>query len=173
MSSTNTTLTTHSPEQVRDQAILQPRYWPGLVLVGLYWIVLIALRSQDLVISTVFMSSMAASALLALLITIWWLTNRSIHSRDRLFSFLAVVGGGILAYILCDPSVGGIGLVLLGVPLAISAWLLWMFLMKSRPVTIQRIGLLVVLVIVWGSFVTVRVEGVDGSNNATPRKTAI
>src|SRR6266568_2305445 len=101
MSSTETAPTSHPPEQPVEPVPQRPRYWPALVLIALYWSALIALRSQDLVISTVVMSSMSASALLPLLVTIWWLTNRSVPPRDRIFSFLSVVGGGVLAYLLC------------------------------------------------------------------------
>ncbi len=144
-----------------------PRVWPAVVLVATFWGFVIVSRLLDLPIYGVFMSNMGAAALLGLLFMVWWLMNRRITARDRLFGFaVAIVCGGLAAR-LCDPSVGPIGVVLFGAPVSLSVWLLWLLLTRRRSAAVQRVGLLFLLVLVWGSLTVVRVDGVWGDNNAT------
>ena len=60
------------------------------------------------------MSNAGASLLLILLFGGWWLFHRGVRLSDRLFALAAVVIGGAIAAIGCDPSVGGIGVLLFG-----------------------------------------------------------
>jgi outer membrane protein assembly factor BamB len=144
-----------------------PRFWPAVVLVCTFWGFVLITRVLDLPIFGVFMSNMGASALLALLFIVWWLTNRRIQAVDRLFGFVAVIVGGGLAAYLCDPSVGAIGVVLFGAPVSLSAWLLWLLLTKRSSAAVKRAGLLGLLALTWGCLTVVRVDGVWGDNNAT------
>jgi len=90
------------------------RLWPGIVLVAIFWAFVVAIRVFDLTIAGVFLSGMAASLLLALSFSIWWLTNRTVSLGERVFDFLAVVIGGIVAGIWSDPSNGPIGVIFMG-----------------------------------------------------------
>ncbi len=140
------------------------RLWPGLVLVAIFWGFVVATRVFDLTIAGVFLSGMAASLLLALSFSIWWLTNRTVSFGERTFDFLAMVIGGIVAGILSDPSNGPIGVIFMGVPMAFTAWMAWLLISRKLSAGVRRWGLLVVLAVVWGSFIVTRVDGVDGQH---------
>lgn len=143
-----------------------PRLWPGVVLVAAYWGFVVALGAYDLPIFTVFMSSFGASLLFALLFVGWWLSNRRISWSDRLFALAAFVVGAIIAVLAGDPSVGGIGLILFGVPMCLSAWLVWWLIARSRSNSLRRVGLVVVMAVIWGAQTLVRVDGINGSSKA-------
>ncbi len=143
-----------------------PRLWPGVLLVALFWGLVLGLRFADPAISTSFISTMAASALLGLGFGIWWLSNRRISWVSRLSGLAAMVLGGVVAYVLSDPSVGGLGLMLFGVPMALSGWVAWLLVSRNRSESTQRLGQVVVVALVWASMTLVRVDGIDGDNNA-------
>ena len=140
------------------------RLWPGLVLVAIFWGFVVAIRVFDLTIAGVFLSGMAASLLLALSFSIWWLTNRTVSLGERVFDFLALVIGGIVAGILSDPSNGPIGVIFMGVPMAFTAWMAWLLVSRRLSAGVRKWGLLIVLAVVWGAFIVTRVDGVDGQN---------
>jgi hypothetical protein len=113
-------------------------------LVTLFWCVYVGVRIFDAPISTSFMSIMGASALLALLFSIWWLTNGTVRLADRLVGFSVLVAGIVVAGFLCHPSVGPIGLVFLGLPLALTVWMTWLFVSRRWSTKVQRAGTAIV-----------------------------
>jgi outer membrane protein assembly factor BamB len=142
-----------------------PRVWPIVVLVGIYWLVIGALRLADAPIYAVFMTSMAASLGLLLLVVGWWLTNGTLSRRERAIGFLALVLGGVAAGILCDPSVGPMGLIFAGLPFILTAWAVWLVAARSHD-TLRRVGLVVLTLGMWGFLTLVRADGIDGDNQA-------
>ena len=151
-------------DPVPQPPALPTRFWPAVVLVIVYWGFVIVSNLLDLTISGVFMSNMAASALMTLLFIIWWLTNRRIAFSDRMFGFVALVIVGALAAALCDPSVGPIGLILFGAPVSVTAWLIWIMLTKRSSFKVRRLGLLALLILTWGCQTLVHVDGIWGNN---------
>ena len=143
-----------------------PRIWPGVLLVAMYWAFVTALGRLDLEISTVFLSTMAASALLLLAFSTWWLTNGTIPRRERFVDFSLYALAGIAVGLLCDPSMGLIGLVFAGVPMVTTAWMAGFALIRRRE-SLRRWSVPVVILLVWSLLTLVRVDGVDGQNQAT------
>jgi len=136
-----------------------------LLLAG-YWGLMGLLRVSDLPISTSFMSSMGASALVMLLFLIWWLSNRAYSFGERLAGALAYIGAFLAAGFLSDKSIGFIGLVFVGVPIVFTAWLGWLQLARHQPAARRTWGTVALLALLWGGFLLARVDGVDGSNRA-------
>ncbi|HEY2894757.1 MAG TPA: PQQ-binding-like beta-propeller repeat protein [Pirellulales bacterium] len=141
------------------------RVWPIVVLVGIYWAVMLALRLSEAPIYVLFMTSMAASLGLLLLVAGWWLTNGTLPRRERLVGFLALVLGGIAAGILCDPSVGPMGLIFSGIPFVLTAWAVWLVVARHNE-PLRRVGLVLLTLGMWGFFTLVRADGIDGDNQA-------
>jgi outer membrane protein assembly factor BamB len=75
--------------------------------------------------------------------------------------------GATFAALLCDPSLGPVGLAFFGFPVAFSAWLAWLFVSRRWSSGVQRAGTVMVLALVWVSQILVRVDGIDGENQAT------
>jgi len=140
------------------------RVWPGLLLVLAFWAIVIATRVLDLTIATVFLSGMGASLLLTLALSIWWLSNRTVSFGERMFTFGVLVVGTIVAGVISDPSNGPIGLIFVGLPLALTAWIAWLLATRRVSVGTRKWGSFGVLAIVFGAFILTRVDGVDGQN---------
>jgi outer membrane protein assembly factor BamB len=143
-----------------------PRVWPAVVLIALYWTFILGLGRLDLPIFAIFMSTVAASALLTLLFSIWWLSNRTITGKERLFVFLVFVGGAVAASVFSDPSVGPMGVIFFGIPIVFSAWLVALIVTRGRSSAARRWGLAAVVVATWCLFGLARVDGIDGQNQA-------
>ncbi|MBX9789333.1 MAG: PQQ-like beta-propeller repeat protein [Pirellulales bacterium] len=163
-SATETTASTNSPPALAPQ---RPRLWPGAILVALFWSVFVGVRVFDAPISTGFMSIMGASMLLTLAFTIWWLANGTVRWADRLWGLAAMIAGCVAAALLCDRSVGVVGLIFLGLPLAFTAWLGWLIVSRRFARHVQLTGTVIALGLVWLSQIVIRVNGVDGSNQAS------
>src|SRR5690348_3352773 len=83
---------------------LPSRLWPALVLVGAYWGFLFFSDWLELTTFVRFIARLAGTALLTLLLLVWWWANRGIRFRDRLYGFAVLVVPGVIAATLCDPS---------------------------------------------------------------------
>jgi len=142
------------------------RIWPAVLMVASYWVVVTVMGRTDREIYVIFLSSMAASALLLLAFSGWWMTRGAVSMRERLVGLAALWGGMIIAGLASDPSVGVIGLVFVGVPIVLTVWLAWLAFARNRGADFRRWGSVAVLVFVWASFTFARVEGVDGQNHA-------
>src|SRR4051794_6155055 len=142
-----------------------PRVWPIVVLVGIYWALMLGLRLSEAPIYVLFMTSMAASLGLLLLVAGWWLTNGTLPRRERVVGVLALILGGIAAGLLCDPSVGPRGFIFLGIPLVLAPGVVGVVVGGQRE-PLRRVGLVVLTLGLWGFFTLVRADGIDGDNQA-------
>src|SRR5262249_34963118 len=61
----------------------------------------------------------------------WWWTNRRIPFRSRLYGFLLVGGGALIVEPLSHASIGWWGLLLWGLPIVLTAWVLWMIVAET------------------------------------------
>jgi outer membrane protein assembly factor BamB len=138
------------------------RVWPAVVIAAAYWVTMTILSRLDLPIFAGFFSSVGASALTGLLFSIWFLTRRAIPGMDRLLVILAAVAGAVLVGFVSDKSVGFGGLLFIGPPVLVTAWALWLLIARKWSAAVIRNGLLVTLVVIWGQFLLVRINGVDG-----------
>ena len=161
------TTLTHSTGTDTGSAQVLPRVWPAVTLVAAYWIFRLVTGSLlDLSIYVGFFSMVGAAVLLILLFFAWWLTNRRIRMSERLLAVAAVAVCACVAVKLSDKSIGLFSVVMFGLPMVISAWTFWLLVTRSRSIVIQRVGLLAILCLVFGSYTLVRNDGIDGRQQA-------
>jgi outer membrane protein assembly factor BamB len=147
---------------VSSSSASQPRLWPALVFVALYWAAAVVVGRLDKPYFYGFLYGMASAALLTLVWFVWWWTRRSIRLRDRLLGFLLVVVGGTIVAPLCHPSVGPFGLAFTGLPIALTAWTLWLVLARLLSLSPTGVGALAVVWLTWSAFTLMRIDGLTG-----------
>src|SRR5262245_6395773 len=107
----------------KAQVAVQPapakpgRLWPAVALVVLFWTVHLVMGRLDKFYFVAFLFNLGSAALLALLFTVWWWTNRGITLRSRFLGFLLVIVAGALVEPFCHASIGWWGLLMTGLPI--------------------------------------------------------
>jgi outer membrane protein assembly factor BamB len=149
-------------ESQRAEPIRGPRLWPAVVLVGLFWAWFLVARALELATFVRFLSSIAACALLLLAFSVWWLRNRRVSGTERLIGFGTAVAAGAAAVLLSLQTLGAIGLLLMALPYVITAWTLWLVLARKASAPTRRAGLAAALVLAWGAFTLIRMDGLSG-----------
>ncbi len=143
------------------------RVWPAVVIAAAYWLAMLVITKLDLPIFAGFFSSVGASVLTGLLFSIWFLTRSAIPGTDRLLAILVVVAGAMLVGFGSDKSVGFQGLLFIGPPLLVTACAIWLLIARKRSPTVIRNGLVVALALAWAPFLLIRINGVDGDQQAS------
>src|SRR5262249_44167615 len=109
-----------------------------------------------------FLSGLIACGLLTLLFTVWWFANRRIRFAERALGFAAAVGGGVVAALLSPTMVGLLAWLMMSLPFVFTAWTLWLLLARGASPGIRQVGLLTALLLTWGSFTLIRMDGLTG-----------
>src|SRR5262249_8843518 len=144
------------------------RLWLAVALVALFWVLQFVVARLDKPYFYGFLYNMGSAALLSLLFFVWWWTNRRIRLSQRLYGFVVLVGMGVVVGRLCHPSIW-FGLLTLGLPVALTAWTVWMLLVKWTAISWSRLGLLAVVALTWGGFTLIRIDGLDSELQADMR----
>jgi outer membrane protein assembly factor BamB len=110
-----------------------------------------------------FMAMMWAPIAAALALMVWWLFASRLRWGDRLLGVALFAGFGGVALALLHPSYPGVGLIIYGLPIVTSAMVAWLVLSFFLSWPIRRVGLAVVLLLAWGYFPLLRLEGLNGS----------
>jgi outer membrane protein assembly factor BamB len=145
----------------------KPRFiWVLLVLVAAFWAVPFVLKQLDFPIYAGFFSSVGSVGVLTLAFTAWWFTYGGGRLRDRFLIFLSIIAIGFVVSRLIDQSVGAMGFVFFGVPVGLSAVIIWLFLTRNRSAALRSWGMLTAFALVCGSMTLMRVDGIDGNQKA-------
>lgn len=143
------------------------RLWPAVAIVVVEWLLITVpswLAPATLFqFFMLFLTPMAA----ALAIGLWWLFFSRLRWAERVLLLLACVCSGVMAFALCDSSMGALVLVIYMLPAITAAWALWLLVTPMLSWPIRRIGLLIVFVLVWGYFPLIRFDGTYGNFAAT------
>jgi outer membrane protein assembly factor BamB len=153
-------------EQSTTRPTSAPRLWPAVVLVGLFWTCAFVARSAELATFVRFAISLATCGLLTLVFAAWWLANRRIGGAERLLGFGTAVAAGTVAALLSRQTFGVIGLLLSALPFVLTAWTVWLLLVRKASVPVRRAGLVAVLVLTWVPFTLLRMDGLSGDQRA-------
>jgi outer membrane protein assembly factor BamB len=157
------------PSIQRVTALVRPRLWPVLPILAVQWTArLLADRfwqGEVEYVYAVFYGPMIGAGLVLL----WWLFASRVPWRDRLLMLLAVFVGSA-ATVLTDPidlMAGGFKLVLYAVPIALAAGTLWLLATFWLRWPWRRLGLVAALLVPFGYFALIRIDGVTGAMKAT------
>jgi outer membrane protein assembly factor BamB len=137
------------------------RLWPAVALVALYWGSWLVVGWLDKPYFIGFLYGLGSAGLFVLLFFTWWWTNGRMRLADRLYGFLLIVGGALLAIPLCHPSLGWFGVLTSGLPVVLAVWTLWLLVVQKASISQHRLGSLLVVALTWASFTLVRIEGID------------
>src|SRR5262249_59394940 len=84
----------HTPWRSSDR---RPRLWPAVAALAVYWAATLVVGQMEKPYFVGFLFGLAAPTLLALFFLGWWWFSRRIRLADRVFGFLVVLAGGLLA----------------------------------------------------------------------------
>jgi outer membrane protein assembly factor BamB len=146
-----------------------PRLWPAIVLVGFCWAANLLLGWIDASMFALFLSRAAICLVCTLLFVVWWLTNRRIPWRERWMVLGVAVGAGIVGRLLADSTVITVLYLFMGLPWLMTAWTGWLLIARLLSAPARRVGLLVVVSLVWAPFQLMRMEGLVGDGSAEIR----
>ena len=108
---------------------------------------------------------MFAPMIATALVLAWWLVASRLRRTDRV-----LVVGLFVAAAAATARVGWqnltfMGIVLYALPVVLSVWVGWLTSTSRLEWPVRRLGLLVAIVLAWGIFALVRIDGMDGTFN--------
>lgn len=138
------------------------RLWPGLLIVAMQlgvifipsWIVPGTLVA--------FLCMFYAPLVGAVLLLAWWVFFSRASWLDRILIPFAAIVLGLLATQIADKSMP-FGLLMYGIPTICAVWVGWLAVSGSLRMITRRAGLLLLLVVAWGYFCTIRLDGIEGN----------
>jgi outer membrane protein assembly factor BamB len=161
---------------VTPPAERRPRVWPGVIIVALYWGILrgpgwiTANGWAELSPDKMFAVMMFGAMILPLLFFAWWLFLSRVPWSERLLGLVACAAIGTAATLLFHPKLRGtqpmeaiFGIIFHVLPVVTAGWVLWLLIARPLSQQVRVTGLLFVLVLTWGYFTTVRLDGMSGS----------
>jgi hypothetical protein len=139
---------------VREETAVRPRLWPGVMLVALLWAVislperLPGVQGTPLQFAIMFMGAIGVGVLIGL----WWLFFSRVHWTDRVLIPLFIATSGFAAVALADKTfiLMGYGPVVRGMPLAVTALVLWLLATPGLSWPVRRLGAMVAVMAGWG-----------------------
>jgi outer membrane protein assembly factor BamB len=155
------------PDQTpRQTAAKAPRYWPAVVLVGIYWGYHFGCRLLELDMLYLFVSRMAVTALVLLAFPLWWLTSRQLRRGDRLFAPAVVVLALVAAGFLAVDAKQVPALVMFGLPAAYTGATVWLLVARQTSKATWRTGLAAAICVPLGFFTLLRWDGLTGDQRS-------
>jgi outer membrane protein assembly factor BamB len=154
---------TSSPPGKTPRSARILRLWPAILLLVVFWVFLYANHNIETWMLPRFLSRLLAYGILILGFLAWWLTRSAVSWRDRFLTIGAVVGFGAAACVVADRSMNPFALFMSAIPYVLTvatAWLLISSAMKSRT---KRIGFCVLMLLTFGYFDLIRLDGLDAS----------
>jgi outer membrane protein assembly factor BamB len=143
------------------------RVWPAVAIAVAYWVAIATIMKLDMVISQTFFSTVITSFITGLAFMLWLYSRRALPGKDRLMLLAALIIATAVVIALGDPSVGPVGLIFAGPGILCTAAAVWLLIARKWSTPVIRNGLLLVLVLVWGQFLAIRINGVDGRQQAS------
>lgn len=163
----------HNPPVLRDLTERRLRLWPGVLIVLLDWILLKVPGWVAPGTMIQFMASFMGSMVMAVLFFIWWMFLSRARWADRVFGLIACAAVGAAAYPLMHKSLQGsrfdeflMSIAFTILPIVMTGWIIWLLITRSARPSVRMAGLVVVFLLTWGYFTTVRFEGTTGAFSA-------
>jgi len=143
--------------------------WALLVLVAFFWACFVGLKQMNLPIYAGFFSTVGSVALLTLVFTVWWFAAGGGWLRDRALVFVSLIAIVAVFARFIDQSIGVMGFIFFGLPVAISIAVVWLLATRNRSAAVRELGMLAIFALVGVFLSFVRGDGIDGEQNAAIR----
>lgn len=138
------------------------RLWPALIIIaiqlGMIFIPSWIAPGDYVAFMSMFYAPFVGGGLLAL----WWLFFSRAPWFDRFLVLTVAVVVGLAMTKIADKTMP-FGLLLYGVPTICTVWVVWLVITRGMPWPSRRIGLLCVLLLTWGYFGLIRLDGIEGN----------
>lgn len=141
-----------------------PRLWPGFLIIALQWLAIKIPAWTVPGTMTHFRGMMFGPMLGALAILIWWLAASRLTWAMRWTGVAAFLLGGIAASVLGDPTMR-MPLVVFTLPLVTTLWVIAAAIAVRFNGRAPRLIVAASLLLTWGVFTLIRMDGLDGSLN--------
>jgi outer membrane protein assembly factor BamB len=145
------------------------RFWPVVALLAAFWLFSILSPHVEMATLVRFLSRIAGSLFVAFGFSAWWFFNRHFSLRERFAWFAGTLAVLTAAGFACHRSFGVFGMLFFGLPCILSVAIFWLLLARKQPLTRQRLGLFIILVLVAASFTLLRTDGLSGEQQTTVR----
>jgi hypothetical protein len=147
----------------------QPRAWPAVVIVAVFWAFHFISTRIEFQMFYRFLTGMAVLTLVLITFLAWWLTRRTVSRRERWLAFGALIVAAVVTVPLSHKSMGPMP-IFGGVPWLLTGWAAWLLLTRSLPAAAARPGLrmtgmLLIPFLAFGTFLLLRMEGLRGDGN--------
>jgi outer membrane protein assembly factor BamB len=164
-SSPSASTQTTEPSSNRPSANpIWPRVWPAVGLIVLLWLARIipaVFTPENVMLQMI--GAMWAPMLVTACLAVWWLFFSRVTWSSRFLGLLAAVGLGIGAWFATHSSMTPVVLIVFALPVVVTAWVLWLFITPFLQWQPRFVGLLVVVLLSWGFWDTLRFLGVTGT----------
>lgn len=139
------------------------RLWPIAAIIGLQWVAAIVpgwLMPGTMFHFFAFFWGPIAAAVLAIG---WWMFGTRLSWRDASLVLIVFAGAGGAAFLVGHATFNGMAVLLLALPIVMTAWGLWVLAAPYLRFPTWRTGLIVILIGTWGFFDLVRIDGMTGA----------
>lgn len=144
----------------------RPRLWPGVIIVVLMWLTAVVPGWIAPVTMLHFMCWFLSPFVALIALAGWWLYASRVPRFDRWFVLVAFFVIALVTWLLRDPSFVSIFLVPLAMPIALTAWVVWLGITPWLHWPARRTGLIVAIALAWGAFLFLRYDGAWGGISA-------
>jgi outer membrane protein assembly factor BamB len=162
----NVSPTTVPSTRAAENASVSParlRLWPGVVLLTLQWMIVLAAGLLVPMGPGQFMVTFLTPVVTTMLIIGWWLFASRLSWSDRLTVVAVYAVAAMATTWFCRGSFPGMALLMYAIPTATTVWVGWLLASYYLHWSIRRTGLIVVLIAAWGFFTLIRFQGVSGA----------
>lgn len=140
-----------------------PRLWPPVVLAVGYWLAWAVVMVGFPGTFVQFMTLFYAPMVLALGMVIWWLAFSRVPWISRVWAVGVLLACFGVAYLLTHKSVNWMGLLMYGLPIALSAAVVWLLLTRGAKTLPGWLGLAALFMVTLGYFDLLRIDGITGA----------
>jgi len=139
------------------------RLWFPTFMVLLYWAAFLTVKYVDVPVFARFITRAGGGLLLMLTFIIWWLAfYKPLGFLQRLLCVGIVIAATVVSRLLAHRDFNVIALMILGVPVVVTAWTALLHLAGSASRETRLLGVIAVIVLAWAPFQLFRMYGLFG-----------
>jgi outer membrane protein assembly factor BamB len=143
------------------------RLWPGVALIVIQWLVVLIVGTFFPPGRAQFYAKFMMPIIGAVLLCVWWLFASRLRWTDRLLVFSVFLGMGVITKFVGGAGFPTMAVLMYALPAVTTIWVGYLLFTYYLPWPGRRAGLLAVMLLTWGYFMLLRLDGIDGDMAAT------